>query len=131
MSVPDWLAEVLTEAVRRLGWRHTGWDGGMAILVDESGEESKYGLENIERRLAPLPDETRIVRMFQHLRGLRSVRPTSDLAAARERLLVRLRPEFDQDEVTRHVWSAPVGATGLIQVLVIDHRDAMTYVTRD
>jgi hypothetical protein len=131
MAVPDWLVRVLSEAVGRLGWQHAGWDGEMAVLIDDKGRESNFGLENIERRLEPLPEEERVNRLVQHLRGLQSVRPPSSLAAARERLLVRLRPAFEDDDVSKHVWSAPLGETGLIHVLVIDQPDAMTYVTND
>src|SRR3954462_7152084 len=99
MAVPDWLIAVLGEALRRLGWRHAGWKDGMAVLIDDRGEESQFGLDNVERRLAHLPEEERLERLMQYLRGLRSVRPTSDLAAARERLLVRLRPAFDEGDV--------------------------------
>lgn len=131
MAAPDWLIVLLDQAVRRLGWRQTGWIDGMAVLVDDRGEESRFGLDNVERRLAHLPDDERLDRLEQYLRGLRSVRPTDDLAAARERLLVRLRPDFEEGDLSKHVWSAPLGETGLIQVLVIDHPDAMAYVTHD
>jgi hypothetical protein len=133
MAAPDWLLKAMEDAAAKLGWRYGGVDdSGMVVLTDDSGQESRYGLQNLERRLAPLPPGDRVERLIQHLRSLRTVRPASSLAAARERLLVRLRPAFDEgDEVGTHVWCEPVGDTGLVQVLVIDHPDAMTYVTHD
>lgn len=133
MAAPDWLLEALQAAVVKLGWRYGGLDeGGMAVITDDKGEEAKFGLESVERRLAGKPPGDRVELLIAHLRTLRRVRPTSDLAAARERLLVRVRPAFDEaDEVGRQVWDAPLGETGLIQVLVVDHPEAMSYVTRD
>jgi hypothetical protein len=133
MSAPQWLLDTFALAAQRLGWQYNGVNNdGMAVLVDDKGHEAKYGLQNIERRLAPLPEGERVDRLLHHLRQLTSVHPTSDLAAARERLLVRLRPAFEEgDEIGRHVWNQPLGDTGLTQVLVIDHPDAMNYVTND
>jgi uncharacterized protein YtpQ (UPF0354 family) len=133
MSVPQWLLDTFAQAAERLGWQYKGLDDeSMAVLVDDKGHEAKYGLQNIERRLAPLPDDQRVDKLLHHLRQLTSVHPVSDLAAARERLLVRLRPAFDEgDELGQHVWHQPLGETGLVQVLVIDYPDAMNYVTND
>ncbi|MGL4549700.1 MAG: hypothetical protein ACRC33_00825 [Gemmataceae bacterium] len=133
MSAPDWLLEAMADAAAKLGWRYGGLDGGgMAVLTDDRGQESRFGLQNLERRLGPLPPGDRVERLIQHFRTLRTVRPASSLAAARERLLVRLRAAFEPgDDIGAHVWSGPVADTGLVQVLVIDMPDAMSYVTRD
>jgi hypothetical protein len=133
MSAPQWLIDTFAEAASKLGWRYDGLDSsGMAVIVDDQGNESQYGLQNIERRLLALPPEDRVERLIQHFRHLSTARPTSDLAAARERLLVRLRPAFEPgDPIGEQVWNLPLGETGLAQVLVVDYPDAMNYVTHD
>jgi hypothetical protein len=88
-------------------------------------------MDNILRRAQGLPEEGRVEVLAGHLRSTNSVTPPASLSGARERLLVRLRPPLEDDALAEALWTAPLGDTGLVQVLVVDFPDAMNYVTKD
>jgi hypothetical protein len=121
-------------AVESLGWRVGRWAGDIVECLDAEGESRTVGLENLYRRAraadrAAWPE---VIADFLHALATTTqdaVEP-SDLNAVAERILVRIGPPFSA-ELQRAVWSRPLGDSGLIAHLVLDHAETMSYVTGD
>ncbi len=128
--LPEWFRGAFTEALTRLGWRLVRWQAKEAIVADSKSAETSYGLENILRLTAALPQEKRLERIVEHLNQLNSMREPGSLNGVRERLFPRLRAPVEDDKLAAALWSIPFQDTGLICVLVVDNPQAVTYVTQ-
>jgi len=127
-ALPGWFLEAFVQALARMGKQLVRWEGDTAVVKAEKGA-LRFGLENVYRKTLAVPEEQRVGRIVEHLKNLQNVGSVSSLAAARERLFPRLRTPIEE-ELARKLWWIPFQDTGLIVILVIDHPDAMTYVTR-
>jgi hypothetical protein len=129
-ALPDWFRDAFQQALDELGWRLVRWQEKQAVVTDPSGEKT-YGMENILRLTAALPEEQRAARIVEHLKQLNSIRHADSLSAVRERLFPRLRAPLEDEQLAAELWSMPFQDTGLICVLVVDNPQAVSYVTRD
>jgi hypothetical protein len=130
-TLPAWFREAFEQALAQLGWRLVRWQEKEAIVADSKSSETSYGLENILRLTASLPEDQRLDRIVEHLNQVNSIRDPGSLNGVRERLFPRLRAPLEDEKLNAELWSTPFQDTGLICVLVVDSPQAVTYVTRD
>src|SRR5579871_1350979 len=122
------------EAVDRLNWKIQRWLGDAIRCVDAEGEEHTVGLENLFRRTRRQQRDTWPVYIAEFLSKVRLTEENPeeiDLAAAGDRLLVRLGQPFAPLPNTLSVWAQPLDGTDLEMNLVIDHEETMSYVTAE
>jgi len=130
---PGTFLQAFREAAGSLGWKVRRSLGDAVECVDDQGEERTVGLENLYRRVRRHGRETWPELIADFLRKVfaGTDKDSDDLNAVADRILVRLARPFTGLPKDAQVWSHPLGDTGLIACLVVDHAETMRYVTED
>jgi hypothetical protein len=134
-AYPEPFLRAFEGAVGRLGWRVRRWLGDGVECLDEAGDVATFGLDNLFRRargLDPAEWPAFIAEHLGHVRdALKAGLVGGELPEVADRLLVRVGRPFPAGKAGAMVWSRPLGDTGLVVSLVIDHDETMSFVTQD
>src|SRR5436190_16789382 len=84
-TLPAWFRDAFEQALTRLGWRLVRWQERSATVADSKSANTTYGVENILRLTAALPEDRRLDRIVEHLNKVNSIREPGSLGGARER----------------------------------------------
>jgi hypothetical protein len=130
---PREFVQAVKEAIAHLGWKVKGWEPGCVVCVDQEGGDSRLGLDNVARRCREMEPGEWVGFITDHFRrvsdGTQRARRSEDLHSVAHRVLVRLSQPLSDRQMAEMVWWKSVEEK-VVVVLVVDHPDSMSYVTR-
>lgn len=130
--IPGGFRAAFTSAVMEAGFTVKQWQGSSVICTDSDGEDRTLSLSNVYRRCqnAPREDWSGIIEEFvRHMAAATKdgALPES-LNDAIDQLLPRVGLPFPKNLGDGVPWHKPLGDTGLVITLVIDHPNFMSYI---
>lgn len=130
--IPGGFRAAFSTAIVEAGFSVKEWQGTSLICLDGKGEERTLSLGNVYKRCqnAPRADWGGIIGEFvKHMASAtREAAMPDRLEDAVDNLFIRIGMPFPKSLGEGVPWNRPVGDTGLVMNLVVDHPHFVSYV---